>query len=220
MLLLVLLLRQERSLWRPPTLPKDALAFWFSNWANFMRSICSWMAWMDCHWSVMDWPILEQNIFLTSARVLSRVSSFSNYFILFSRALTSLSFLGTFFFYLSYFSSSLVNFSLTSFNFVICSSRASISFIIFYMLRLGVWSDVVAFVEAFGAGAGSEGPTSDVCPVGGPAERIIRGTSSVALDVCASCRVDSPYFSFNDASKAPSVSTNLLCKVKSRATTS
>ena len=85
--------------------PKDALAFWFSNRAKLINLIFSWMVSMDFHWTVMDWPILAHKILLTSARVLSRVSSFSNYFIFFSRAFTSLVFSATSCFDLSYFSS-------------------------------------------------------------------------------------------------------------------
>ena len=56
------------------------------------HSICSCMVWIDFHWWLIDWPILAHKVFFDSARVLSKVSSFSRAFILSFKTLISLGF--------------------------------------------------------------------------------------------------------------------------------
>lgn len=77
------------------------------------------------------------------------------------------------------------------------------------MLRLGSCSGVVAGADTPVAGADVEGPSSDVCLVGGP-----------AVDVCDGCIGNSACFVFNATYSALSVSINLLYKLRSKATTS
>lgn len=72
--------------------PNRALVFWISPCATFTKSVFSYITMMDGQISFIAWMILAQRIFLISTKGLSKVSSYSSVFTLFSKFLISLIF--------------------------------------------------------------------------------------------------------------------------------